>query len=262
MLVVGLVGGISGWQTVQKWGDKLLQLPQQISDEWITQYPPQLVVHWENETLTLEPAPTQPVVVGWPKALEFAAWKGPLAVYTPQSNTNPAELTKDLAQPPLFVVDQKQLWSSGPNDQWSQSMPLNELPFLSSLPVQNWDRAAFIEYLGQWVSETRHGLRVGLFIWPVLTIGFHLLGRTCFVLMESTVIWAVSHLLGWHLSWKKLIKFVFIVVPTADVISWIGHLIYPNLTWSLFQPAFWVLITYLSLQSRKQMLGSIPQAKV
>ncbi len=255
--VVGLVGGLSGWHAVQIWGATLLALPQQVSEEWIAQYPPQLVMHWEADTLTLEPTPSQPVVVGWPTAAaDLTDWEGPLAIYNPQSNTNPTDLTKNLPQHPLFVIDQKQLWVSDPNNQYSQPMALNEVPLLSSSPIQTWDKTAFANSLTKWATEAPSKIHTGLSVWPILSIGLHLLGRTWFVLMEGTVIWAVSRLMGWRLDWKKLIKFIFIVVPTADLIGLVGQFIYPNLTWSLFPLAFWILVVYLSLQSRKEMLES------
>lgn len=258
LVVTGLIGALNGIRLVYQSGDEVLRFPQALSDEWVTNYPPNLVINWQDQSLTLEPTPTQPVVIPWPAVLAQTGWPGPLAIYDPQAETQPADVAKSVPHEPLFILDQRQIWAKSAAGEWSQSFPLTDLPVLNE-GDQTWNKAAVVELLGQTVAQLRHWLKTGLVMWPFASILLTWWVRIWFVLTESTLLWALGRLIGWRIGWKKLTKLVCLIVPVAEVINWLGHWLYPDLSWSLFHVTFWLLLAYLSLQFPKQILNFNPK---
>jgi hypothetical protein len=227
------------------------------SDSLIVSYPENQRVIWKNQQLTLDPQPTQPITLFLPAELH-SVWKDPFIIYNSNSEADPAKTltAANQSQPPMFIVNPTQFWSYTTDKTWSGPTPLADFPQLKNAEF-TLTKNELIQQQGLVVRSLRKSLQIGLLFVPGLAVLLTWLSVGWFWLLETTIIWGLTKLVGWPTNWHVLGKLTLLCATTAQFAQTIANWLYPELTWSMFNVVFWVIYLWISLFTTKSKTLSV-----
>ncbi|HCC84682.1 MAG TPA: hypothetical protein DEP87_03300 [Candidatus Pacebacteria bacterium] len=249
IFLVGLfmINGLAGLRTsILLWRPSLEKI-QHLADTMVSWYPPDQIITWNEHRLSFEPLNQSELkVLGWPPDLGENPTAA-LAIYSPTLVVDPTQIASTSSQGALFLVDPENLWLNQLGENWSEPVPLSQLPFLNQTASYSWDRTAIINLVGEGHRQIRQGWQILLLIWPITNVVWGYLQALWFAVTQASLLWLFARIINWKLSWKKLVKLNLAIVVVARAVEIITLGLYPELTWSFFHITYWVIMALLSL---------------
>jgi hypothetical protein len=233
-------------------GPEILKSSVQLADTVVSWWPADQVAHWRDGKLSITPAPAETKQVAWPIVVPEELTKQFMA-YSPVSLSQPDDVFLKGEKSVLFLVTPDQLWVNQLDGEWSTTMPLVEVFESTGEMSGDYSKADFTHLVGQTQAAVRKLLKVALILWPLMSVFGTWLSMAWFVMIEAALVWLITKLFGWNLSWSRLAKLNCLLVIPATALQYAASWLYPELSFSLFHITYWVLLSLVLLVGTKEL---------
>ncbi len=226
------------------------RMTQQVRDELIEQYPNDLLLTWDNQTLST--SSNNPVLVDYPSIIDKKdrIYKK-LAIIDPSlpinQNDDFSTVSDHVATSSAIVVTDSMLLvrsAKNWNSFFLQELPGFETPF--SLSKENLPQIS-----QQIVSLIQSALDVIKYLVPIFFPLLLLVSRVINILIDAILAYLVFRLWNKNLSYWKILQVGLHVAIPAEIIAQTTGYVYGPQEIPMFALTFWILFIWLGFAFRK-----------
>jgi hypothetical protein len=232
------------------WGlhaPKLYQELAKIDQQLLENYPPNLKITWDGNTLSTNP--TQPITLPFP-----SGWHRPdLPPYFALIDTSTDSLSEaqaHVAAGSLMVVTQKTLYLAQATQGYS-TLPLSDLT--PAIPSFTLTKAELETHHQQWLNQAWQTLQRLLLLisvlYPIYAVASVLGGVT----LLSLFAWYVSGIFGQKQRWQQVWQLSLHLGVVAQIVHTFQSIFWPQLGLPLFSLSFWLYYTIVMVAKRKAL---------
>jgi len=222
---------------------------QQTADQLQAEYPADLKISWNQESLTHEPADL--LAIPYPAFIKPEEFGVPTQFAYLSSQTATVDtLSSQLPSTSLLAATPKDIFVHSPDTSWS-SLPLAEVPgFEQSFEINQTNLPTVISQINQVFNQGLQLITVSAYlVMPVILA----LQRAWLTLIQSLLAYFLLRLNGLPLSFSKTFQLGLHIMVVAEILHQTSLWLYPKLEWSFLSIGFWLIFTLVMLGQKRTL---------
>lgn len=220
----------------------LLSQLDQASHELAAAYPSDLVIHWDQNQLSISPENYLPIKVPYFEPWKEDALSDFVSVINPSLPNDGGELTKEFEVSTLTVVTSDQLWLNISPGLWN-TLPLRDLPkFDQSFEMTSENKSEFLEAWSKYLQTSITDFKWFVFLFFPMGL---LISRLMVSLVNTFLAYLLLQIWGKDLKFSKVWQLVLHLLIPTEIIGQISEYAYADLEWSIYSLSFWLLFSVM-----------------